>query len=350
MSGPVQTGRSAADAPVDAGAAVRVVGLSKTFDTRGGSGSEAVHAVREVSFSVRRGACLGLAGESGSGKSTVARMIAGLEVPNAGEIWVDGARLPEPPRTSDRRAHARRVQMVFQDPYSSLDPRQTIAAAIDEVQRVHFQRTAADRRRRLLELLDAVGVGERYADAVPRSLSGGQRQRLAIARALAAEPAVLVLDEAVSALDVSTQAQILNLLRDLQTEFSLTYVFISHDLAVIRQVSDDVLVLYRGRVMEQTSAESLFAEPAHPYTQLLLDSIPRPGMELEKRPDRGSLLGTGCLFAGRCPRTHARCTTEPPEFPRHDGGQSRCWLADPQPASGIPFAVTPIEGDLDDRN
>ena len=350
MNETARTGRSAGGAAVDDSAAVRVVGLSKTFQTRGRGGSEAVHAVRDVSFSVPRGACLGIAGESGSGKSTVARMMVGLEVPTDGEIWVDSSRLPEPPRTADRRAHARRVQMVFQDPYSSLDPRQTIAAAIDEVQRVHFQRAAAARRRRVLELLDAVGVGERYADALPRWLSGGQRQRLAIARALAAEPAVLVLDEAVSALDVSTQAQILNLLSDLRTEFSLTYIFISHDLAVIRQISDEVLVLYRGRLMEHASAESLFTQPANPYTQLLLDSVPRPGMELEKRPDRGKLEETGCLFAGRCPQVHARCATEPPEFPLPADGRSRCWLSDTSATSQKPLAFPPrTEGDSNDR-
>jgi oligopeptide/dipeptide ABC transporter ATP-binding protein len=344
------TGRSAGGVTVDDSAAVRIVGLSKTFETRSRNSSAAVHAVRDVSFSVPRGACLGIAGESGSGKSTVARMMVGLEVPTAGEIWVEGSRLPQPPRTADRRAHARRVQMVFQDPYSSLDPRQTIAAAIDEVQRVHFQRSAADRRTRLLELLDAVGVGERYADALPRSLSGGQRQRLAIARALAAEPAVLVLDEAVSALDVSTQAQILNLLSDLRTEFSLTYVFISHDLAVIRQISDEVLVLYRGRLMELSSAESLFVQPANPYTQLLLDSVPRPGMELEKRPDRGALDETGCLFADRCPQVHARCVAEPPEFPLPANGRSRCWLSDTSPTSGTPPAPAPrTEGAPNDQ-
>lgn len=350
MTKTVQTGRLA-NGPADSdSAAVRVVGLSKTFETRGRHGSEAVRAVRDVSFTVPRGTCLGIAGESGSGKSTVARMMVGLETATAGEIWVDGSRLPEPPRTADRRAHARRVQMVFQDPYSSLDPRQTIAAAIDEVQCVHFDRTAAGRRTRVLELLDAVGVGERYADALPRSLSGGQRQRLAIARALAAEPAVLVLDEAVSALDVSTQAQILNLLSDLRTEFSLTYIFISHDLAVIRQISDDVLVLYRGRLMEQSSAESLFIQPAHPYTQLLLDSVPRPGMELEKRPDRGTLDEKGCLFAGRCPRVHARCTTEPPEFPLPTDGRSRCWLSDPSTANETsPDIPPPSQGDTNDR-
>lgn len=352
MTETAPTGRSkeGAVAVIDS-AAVRVVGISKTFETRGSRGAEVVHAVRDVTFRVPRGACLGIAGESGSGKSTLARMMVGLEVPTEGEIWVDGSTLPEPPRTADRRAHARRVQMVFQDPYSSLDPRQTIAAAIDEVQRVHFERAAADRRTRLLELLDAVGVGERYADALPRSLSGGQRQRLAIARALAAEPAVMVLDEAVSALDVSTQAQILNLLTDLRTEFSLTYVFISHDLAVIRQISDDVLVLYRGRLMEESPAESIFVQPAHPYSQLLLDSVPRPGMELEKRPDRGRLDEAGCLFAGRCPRVHARCVTEPPEFPLPPGGRSRCWLSDVPPTSGTPLAVTPQnEGDPNDQH
>jgi peptide/nickel transport system ATP-binding protein len=320
--------------------AVRVVGLSKSFAVRG-RGKQQVHAVRDVSFTVPRGACLGIAGESGSGKSTVARMMVGLEVPNAGEVWVEGARLPEPPKTADRRAHARRVQMVFQDPYSSLDPRQTIAGALDEVQRVHFERTPGERRARTLALLDAVGVGERYADTLPRSLSGGQRQRLAIARALAAEPAVLVLDEAVSALDVSTQAQILNLLTELRSQFALTYVFISHDLAVIRQVSDDVLVLYRGRLMEYSGAEALFVQPEHPYTELLLDSIPRQGMALEKRPDRGSLNETGCLFASRCPRVHDRCTTEPAELPSRTGGRSRCWLVapsstDPSPGDGAP--------------
>ena len=335
--------------------AVRVTGLSKTFRTRAGRGNEQqVYAVRDVSFSVPRGSCLGIAGESGSGKSTIARMMVGLEVPTSGEVWVEGARLPEPPRAADRRAHARRVQIVFQDPYSSLDPRQTIASALNEVQRVHFDRTAAERAARVRELLDAVGMGERYADALPRSLSGGQRQRLAIARALAAEPAVLVLDEAVSALDVSTQAQILNLLADLRTEFSLTYVFISHDLAVIRQISDDILVLYRGRLMELAPAEQLFASPDHPYTRLLLDSIPRQGMELEKRPDRGTLNETGCLFASRCPQVHDRCTTEPPEFPLRAVGLSRCWLAD-SPAgdspNDVPRAVAPRpEGDPSDQH
>ncbi|HET6911146.1 MAG TPA: oligopeptide/dipeptide ABC transporter ATP-binding protein [Mycobacteriales bacterium] len=313
--------------------AVRVVGLSKTFKVRSRSSVQHVHAVRDVSFRVTRGSALGIAGESGSGKSTVARMMVGLEVPSDGEIWIGGARLPEPPSTSDRRTHARRIQMVFQDPYSSLDPRQPISAALDEVQRVHFQRSPRERRARTLQLLDAVGLGERYVEALPRALSGGQRQRLVIARSLAAEPAVLVLDEAVSALDVSTQAQILNLLRDLQAEYGLTYIFISHDLAVIRQICDDVLVLYRGELMEHAPAEQLLTRPRHPYTKLLLDSVPRQGMELEKRPERGTLNDAGCLFASRCPHAHDRCSAEPPEFSEPSGGRSRCWLAADAPST-----------------
>ncbi len=322
-------------------AAVRVEGLSKTFHSRRGwsAGSGDVHAVRDLSLSVGRAECLGIAGESGSGKSTVARMLVGLEIPTAGTVWVDGQQLPEPPRAADRKRHARRIQMVFQDPYSSLDPRQSIEDVLDEVQRVHFDRDRSARDARTAELLDAVGLRATDRTAIPRALSGGQRQRLAIARALAAEPSVLVLDEAVSALDVSIQAQVLNLLDDLRRELSLTYVFISHDLAVVRQVSDRVLVMYRGRLMEQGAVEQVFGAPAHPYTQLLLDSVPRPGMSLTQRPERGFLAEDGCLFRGRCAHVHDRCVEEPPLF-RSPGAPSsseltlsdpptslsRCWL------------------------
>ncbi len=312
--------------------AVRVDGLSKTFHQRRrrSDTSRDVHAVRDVSLTVGQAECLGIAGESGSGKSTLARMLVGLEVPTAGEIWVSGERLAEPPRAVDRRRHARRIQMVFQDPYSSLDPRQPAGMVLDEVQRVHFDRDRAARAKRTGELLDAVGLGSGYLDSVPRSMSGGQRQRLAIARALAAEPSVVVLDEAVSALDVSIQAQILNLLSDLRKEFSLTYIFISHDLAVIRQVSDRVMVLYRGRLMEQSPVERIFQSAAHPYTQLLLDSVPRPGMSLLERPERGFLAEDGCLFRGRCSSAHDRCEAEPPLFTVAGSAQSRCWLVEEQ--------------------
>ncbi len=310
--------------------AVFVNGLSKTFHQRGqrGGAVQSVYAVRNVSLAVQRGACLGIVGESGSGKSTLARMLVGLEVPTSGEVWIEGSRLPEPPRGVDRRAHARRVQMVFQNPYSSLDPRQSVESVLNEVQRVHFDRDKAQRHTRTMQLLEAVGLGQRYAEQLPRALSGGQRQRLAIARCLAAEPAVLVLDEAVSALDVSTQAQILNLLSDLRAEFCLTYIFISHDLAVIRQVSDEVLILYRGRLMEQAPVEPLFESARHPYTQLLLDSIPRQGMELSSRPERGIPTEVGCLFVGRCPFAHERCEQEPPLFQLSTRSHARCWLVE----------------------
>jgi len=314
----------------DTGYAVRVDGLSKTFHQghRRSDTTRDVQAVRDVSLSVGQAECLGIAGESGSGKSTLARMLVGLEVPTEGEIWVGGERLAESPRAVDRRHHARRIQMVFQDPYSSLDPRQPAGMVLDEVQRVHFDRDRSARDLRTVALLDAVGLGSGYLHAVPRSMSGGQRQRLAIARALAAEPSVIVLDEAVSALDVSIQAQILNLLSDLRTELALTYIFISHDLAVIRQVSDRVMVLYRGRLMEQAPVEQLFESAAHPYSQLLLDSVPRPGMSLRERPERGFLAEDGCLFRGRCTSAHYRCTTEPPLLTVAGSTQSRCWLVE----------------------
>ena len=239
---------------------MQVEGLSKTFHSRhkrSGRNSD-VHAVRDISLTVGQAECLGIAGESGSGKSTLTRMLVGVEIPSTGSICVNGERLPEPPRAADRKRHARRIQMVFQDSYSSLDPRQPVGMVLDEVQRVHSDRHRAGRDARTAELLEAVDLGASYAACVPRALSGGQRQRLAIARALAAEPSVIVLDEAVSALDVSVQAQILNLLSDLRRELAPTYIFISHDLAVIRQVSDRVLVLYRGQLMGQGPVGQVF--------------------------------------------------------------------------------------------
>ena len=185
---------------------------------------------------------------------------------------------------------------------------------LDEVQRVHFDRDRAGRDACTAELLAAVGLGASYASCVTRALSGGQRQRLAIARTLAAEPSVIVLDEAVSALDVAVQAQILNLLSDLRRELALTYIFISHDLAVIRQVSDRVLVLYRGQLMGQGPVGQVFQKAAHPYSQLLLDSVPHQGMSLTQRAERGFLAEEGCLFRGRCGRVHDRCAAQPPLF------------------------------------
>lgn len=306
--------------------------LRKTYHQRGGRGAGTSHiqALRDVSLRVAEAECLGIAGESGSGKSTLARILVGLEAPTSGTVQVAGQTLATKRTATERRHHARRIQMVFQDPYSSLDPHQAVGDVLDEVQRVHFDRNRTTRSARTVELLDAVGLASRYIDALPRTLSGGQRQRLAIARALAAEPSILLLDEAVSALDVSIQAQILNLLSDLRDALSLTYVFISHDLAVVHQVADRVMVLYQGELMEEGRIDPVFRSPSHPYTTLLLDSVPRPGMVLTRRPERVHKTDeTGCLFRDRCPHAFERCVEHPPLFDAPAGSRSRCWLVDP---------------------
>ena len=254
------------------GAALEVEGLTKTYGD--------VAAVRDVSFVVPVRGSLGLVGESGSGKSTTARMLVGLERPDSGTVRIGGTPCDTAPLGRRARlARARAVQIVFQDPYLSLDPRVRVADCVEEVLRLHGVAGAQERRKRATELLDQVGLGTRERRALPRELSGGQRQRVAIARALAPEPDVLVLDEAVSALDVSIQAQILNLLRDIRQERSIAYLFVSHDLAVVRHVCEDVLVLRRGAVVEQGTAAHVLASPTHPYTRLLLSSVPRQGWD-----------------------------------------------------------------------
>ncbi|MEV5683403.1 MULTISPECIES: ABC transporter ATP-binding protein [unclassified Streptomyces] len=255
---------------------LEVSGLRKTYRT----GAKEVVAVEDLSFSVRAGGALGIVGESGSGKTTTARMLIGLERPDAGRILVQGEPLAATVRGKDARlARAKAVQIVFQDPYLSLDARISIGATIDGVLRLHGLQDRAARAARTGELLARVGLGDREAAALPRRLSGGQRQRAAIARALAVEPTVLVLDEAVSALDVSVQAQVLNLLSDIRRDTGIGLVFVSHDLAVVRYVCDEALVLYRGRTMEHRPVADLLATPGHPYTRLLLASVPRPGWD-----------------------------------------------------------------------
>ena len=315
--------------------------LGKTFRARRSflsrSEREDVEAVRGASFDLERGASLGIVGESGSGKTTLARMLIGLEQPTEGRIVLDGRELSGRPSHRERKERARLIQMVFQDPYTSLDPRQSTASALDEVQREHFSRSAAERAARTAELLDAVGLGEREGRVLPRRLSGGQRQRAAIARALAGEPSLLILDEAVSALDVSIQAQILNLLGRLREEFGLTYVLISHDLAVVRQLSDHVVVMYQGRIVESGPVETILSEPRHPYTQRLLASVPRPGMGLERRTT-GLLdtVTTGCRFRARCEFAFERCEEEPKLLVVDHEHDARCWLVDggSEPAAG----------------
>jgi peptide/nickel transport system ATP-binding protein len=257
--------------------AVSVKDLTKVFRIHG-SGGGGHKAVDTVSFELEDGGALGIVGESGSGKTTIARMLIGLDRATSGTMTVLGRDRSRPARGgAERQRRARELQIVFQDPYTSLDPSQSARAAVDEVLRHHTTRTSADRRTRLAELLDQVGLSERQANARPRDLSGGQRQRVAIARALAADPGVLILDEAVSALDVSIQAQILNLLADIRTETAIAYILISHDLAVVRQLCDTALVLRRGQVVEQGECAGILDDATEEYTRALRAAVPVPG-------------------------------------------------------------------------
>ncbi|MFJ8628367.1 ABC transporter ATP-binding protein [Kitasatospora sp. NPDC093550] len=252
---------------------LEVAGLCRTFGT--------VRAVDDVSFTLPAGGSLGVVGESGSGKTTTARIVVGLDQADAGRVLVRGRARSGPARgRAERLARAREVQMVFQDPYLSLDPRTSVEAVLRETLRLHFPDT--DHPARIRELLDQVGLGTRAADALPRQLSGGQRQRVAIARALAVRPAVLVLDEAVAALDVSVQAQVLNLLADIREQTGVGYLFITHDLGVVRCVTDEVVVMRHGRIVESGPTTRVLDSPQHAYTRLLLESVPRPGWD----PDR----------------------------------------------------------------
>jgi len=280
-----------------------------------------VKALDGVSFAIRRGETFSLVGESGCGKSTVARCVVGLYRPTAGRIRFDGADLAG---LTSRQAMApvrRRMQMIFQDPYASLNPRWRVRRIVAEPLVTHgLVVGAGELRDRVAELLRQVRLAPEDGDKYPHEFSGGQRQRISIARALAARPEFLVCDEPTSALDVSVQAQILNLMKDLQREFGLTYLFISHNLAVIYQVSDRIGVMYLGRLVEVASADRLFAQPLHPYTRLLLDTIPRlEPSAVEREPVAGEVPNPidpppGCAFHPRCPFADERCRRERPEL------------------------------------
>jgi ABC-type glutathione transport system ATPase component len=247
-------------------------------------------AVDDMTFDLMPGRSLAIVGESGSGKTTVARMITGLERPTSGTITACGRDRSKPARRGkERKARGREVQIVFQDPYSSLDPRQSGAELIDEVLRVHHDHDVQERRRIVAELADIVGLDQRQINAMPKALSGGQRQRVAIARALATDPRVLILDESVAALDVSIQAQVLNVLADIRDERGISYILISHDLAVVRQLTEDAVVMQRGIVVERGSTAEILDNPRHAYTQLLRASVPGPGWKPQRMRER--LLG-----------------------------------------------------------
>jgi ABC-type glutathione transport system ATPase component len=264
--------------------AVEVSEVSKTFAVGSGRQRRTVHAVQSASFSIPRGQCLAVVGESGSGKTTVARMLIGLETADSGTMRVNGSPVSSRPGRRDRRRRSRDIQMVFQDPQGSLNRRLPVGVAVTEVLRVHTSLSAEERRERCRELFGEVGLEADLVTALPDELSGGQRQRVSIARALAPSPTVVVLDEAVSALDVTVQGQILAMLERLRVENGLTYLFITHDLAVARQVADSIAVMRRGVIVEHGSAAEVLDRPQHPYSRRLLDSAPRPGWKPSRRP------------------------------------------------------------------
>ena len=324
---------------------VAVEGLAKHFAVRGGSffarSSGAVRAVDEVSFAIRSGETLGLVGESGCGKSTVGRLILRLIEPTAGRILFAGTDIAQlSPR--DLLAVRRSMQIVFQDPYSSLNPRMTVEDIVLEPLYIQGERPGPEMRRRAEKLLETVGLPKRAIARYPHEFSGGQRQRIGIARAIAPQPKFIVCDEAVSALDVSIQAQIVNLLQDLQQEFGLSYLFIAHDLAVVKHISDRVAVMYLGKVVEIAEKRALYAAPRHPYTQALLASIPAPHPRLRRQRQRltGELPSAlapppGCRFHTRCPHARERCRSDVPELRTlADGHQAACHFVDqiPPPA------------------
>ncbi|MGJ4995127.1 ABC transporter ATP-binding protein [Bradyrhizobium sp. HKCCYLS3077] len=319
---------------------VEVDRISRTYRMRSGlfGRAAAVHAVDGLSFSIARGETLGIVGESGSGKSTTGRMVLGLEPPDAGTVRFDGAPIAAQ-GTAAWRAQRARMQMIFQDPLGALDRRLPVAAQIREPLDIHGIGTKAEREARVHELLRAVDLNDSHGTRYPGALSGGQRQRIVLARALATRPDFLVCDEPVSALDVSIQAQVVNLLIDLQARLGLTMLFISHDLRVVRQISRKVAVMYLGRIVEYGDADDLFARPQHPYTQALVSASPAPGRRSTNRivltgdPPNPAARPAGCAFHPRCGHATARCKVEVPALTALDAQrQVACHLVTGAPS------------------
>ena len=332
------------------GALLDVRGLTLRFGGDGSPGSGLL-AVDGVSFALARGETLSVVGESGSGKTTIGRCIARLYRPSEGEIWFRSEEGPVDLATLDKarlKPIRRRIQMLFQDPNASLNARMRIGEIVAEPLDIHRVGTRAERAARTAELLERVGLGADTMNRYPHQLSGGQRQRVGIARALTIGPRLLICDEPVSALDVSVQAQVLNLLADLQREMGMAYVFVSHDLGVVDYISDRILVLYLGRVMELASRDDLFARPAHPYTRALLDAMPArvDGRHRRRRVLPGEIGGpstvrAGCVFAGRCPHAQGRCRREIPRLRPHGRNPATlaaCHYADELDLGGLETA------------
>jgi peptide/nickel transport system ATP-binding protein len=318
---------------------VKAIDLAKTFDVSPpwlnrvleGKPRQLLHAVDGVSFQIERGQTLALVGESGCGKSTVARLLVGLYEPTGGSVLFDGQDAHARFKSADARALRQRIQMIFQDPYASLNPRWTVQAIVGEPLQEHgLIRQPSELRERVAELLASVGLSAQDMGKYPHQFSGGQRQRISIARALATAPEFLVCDEPTSALDVSVQAQVLNIMKDLQRSRGLTYLFISHNLAVVRHVSDQVGVMYLGRLVELADKHTLFTQPRHPYTRMLLDAIPKMHDTGRARtPVQGEVPNplnppAGCTFHPRCPQANAQCRSERPPLRQFQGIQIAC--------------------------
>ncbi|HOL37315.1 MAG TPA: dipeptide ABC transporter ATP-binding protein [Rubrivivax sp.] len=336
MSGAVAAAGSGALATAGSGAVVEATGLVQTYRIKRGlwRAPAALRAVGGVSFAVAPGRTLAVVGESGCGKSTLARMVTLIERPAAGTLRLAGVDAVQA-GAAERRALRRAVQLVFQNPYGSLNPRKRIGAALEAPLEINTRLTRAEREERGRAMLARVGLRPEHYARYPHMFSGGQRQRIAIARALMLEPALLVADEPVSALDVSVQAQVLNLLADLQHELGLAYLFISHDLGVVRHIAHEVMVMYLGLTMEQGPKAPIFERPLHPYTRALLAST--PVIDAARRPPRVVLQGelpspldppAGCVFATRCPFAIERCRAERPALRPLAGRQVSCHLAE----------------------
>ena len=325
---------------------VSVVGLKMYFPIHSGvlqRHSGDVKAVDDVSFDIFEGETLGLVGESGCGKSTCGRAVLRLYEPTAGTIEIDGREIAKAGQKELRNMRPI-MQMVFQDPQASLNPRMTVADIIAEPLREHTGKTGAERLDRIYELMDAVGLNRDFANRYPHEFSGGQRQRIGIARALALNPKFIVCDEPIAALDVSIQAQVVNLLEDLQKEFGLTYLFISHDLSMVRHIADRVAVMYLGKIVELAPRDGLYEDPYHPYTKALLSAVPEPDPEAHDTANRIILQGdvpspsnppTGCNFCTRCPGVMDICKRDEPEFREISPGRFvACHLYNETPTAG----------------
>ena len=301
-----------------------------------GRANKFVHAVNDVSFDVMPGETFSIVGESGCGKSTTSRLINRLIDPNEGEVYFDGQEISKLPAKEFRPLRAK-MQMVFQDPYGSLNPRMKVQDIIAEPLLVHTNLSAGERLKRAQELLGVVGLSPTHGERYPHEFSGGQRQRIGIARALAVDPEFIVLDEPISALDVSIQAQVVNLLIKLQKEMGLTYLFVAHDLSMVKHISDRIAVLYLGTLVELATSEELFANPLHPYTKALLKSLPT--IDTKKEEELISIPGTppdlyappqGCGFASRCEHCMKICqANQPPVFELGEGHTASCWRLHP---------------------